>query len=94
MNETATAEDGIIIHLHFASQLNGIAHDNMVVENAVVRYMAISHDQAVVAYHGLTLGGRTAVYGSAFADDRTITDDGQGLFTLELQILRNSAHHR
>ena len=65
----------------------------MVVQQAVVCNVGVRHDQAVVAYHGLTFRCRAAVYGGALADNSVVADDGECILTAELQILRYSTHH-
>ncbi len=38
--------------------------------------MAVGHDQAVAAYHGLALGGCAAVDGHTLTDSGVVTDNG------------------
>ena len=49
--------------------------------------MAISHNQAVVTYYGLTLAGSTTVNCNELADGGVITNDGISLLALKLQVL-------
>jgi len=64
----------------------------MVSQLAVVRDMAVRHDQIVVAEDGdADVGGRRAVDGDEFADGVEVADDHPRLFTAEFQILRGRA---
>ena len=53
--ERSSTDHGIVVDDHFAGTLHGIAHDNIVVHNTIVSHVAVSHDETVVAYDGLTL---------------------------------------
>ena len=65
----------------------------MVVQNTVVRHMAIGHNQIVVTHHGLAFRRRTAMDGAALAHHVAVADDRPCDFAFELQILRDGAYH-
>ena len=90
VHQCTAADDGEIIYFHFAGQLRGVGHDDIVVQDAVVRHMAVSHDEVVVTDDGLSFAGSTAVDRDELTHDVVVTDDGPGLFAVELQVLRYS----
>ena len=59
----------------------------MVVQEAIVRHMAICHDKAVVAYNGFAFRGCAAVDSGELTDSGVIADDSICLFAFELEVL-------
>ena len=53
------------------------AHDNMVLQQAIVGYMDIGHDQAIIAHNGLVPGFGSFVDGYIFPDDGIVTNLGR-----------------
>ena len=51
--------------------------------------MRVGHDEAVIADDSTAFGGGAAVDGNALADGGVVTDDGEGLFTTEFEVLGN-----
>ena len=91
VNERTTADDGEIVHLYLTGQLRGIGHDDIIVQDAVVRHVAISHDEVVVADNGLALAGRPTMDSNELTQHAVVADDGPCLFSTELEVLRYSA---
>ena len=93
MHQCTSADDGVVLHHHFARQLDGVAHDDMVVQEAIVCYVAVCHDEAVIAHDSLALAGGAAMHGCALTDSGVVADNSEGFFALELEVLRNSTHY-
>ena len=91
MDERTAADDGEIIHLHLAGKLGAVRHDDMIMQDTVVRHVAVSHDEVIIADDGLALAERTAMDGDELAEDVIVADESPGLFAVELQVLRDSA---
>ena len=53
MYESATTNHSTIVYDHFTGELCGIGDDHIVAYDTIVCDVAICHDQAVVANHGL-----------------------------------------
>ena len=87
------ANHRIIAHLNLAGELHGVRHDDVVTQHAVVCHVAVGHDQAVVANDGLATRCSSAVNGNKLANRRVVADDGHRFLALELEILRDIAHH-
>jgi hypothetical protein len=54
--------------------------------------MAICHDEVVITDHGLALTERTAMHGHKLSQHTVVADERPGLFSVELQILRDSTN--
>ena len=91
MNKRTATDDGEIVHLHLAGELGTVRHDDMVMQDAVMRHVAVSHDEVIIADDGLALAECTAVNGNELTQDVIVADEGPGLFAVELQILRDSS---
>jgi hypothetical protein len=91
MDERTAADDGEIVHLHLAGELGAVRHDDMIIQDTVVRHVAVSHDEVIIADDGLALAESTAVDGDELTEDVIVADEGPGLFAVELQILRDRA---
>lgn len=90
VHEGAAADDGEVIYFHLAGELSGIGHDDVIMQDTVVRYVAVCHDEVVIADYGLTFAGCTAVDSHELTEHAVIADDGPGLFAAELEILRHT----
>lgn len=89
VDEGAASDDCEVVDVAFAGELGGVAHDDVVAEEAVVGYVAVCHDEAVVADDGFAFGGCAAVDCDAFADVAVVADYDFGLFAAELEVLRD-----
>ena len=87
MHERATADDREVIDLHFSCQLRAIRHNNVVMQDAIMRDVAVRHDQIVGTNDGFPFGSRTTMDGDELTKDTVIADDSPGLFSAELQVL-------
>jgi hypothetical protein len=92
MNQATPADDGVVVYLHLTGYLGGIAYDNIVFQQAIMRHMAIGHDQAIVPDDGTSLGGCAPVYGYTFADGGMVANLGGGYFSHKLQVLRDAGN--
>ena len=91
MHECATADDSEVIDLHFSCQLRAVRHNDVVMQDAIMRDMAVRHDQIVGANDGFSFGSSTAMDGDELTEDTVISDDSPGLFAAELQVLGDTA---
>ena len=91
MHKCATADDREVIDLYLTCQLRAIRHNNVVMQDAIMRDMAVRHDQIVGTDDGFSFGSRTAMDGDELTEDTVIADDGPGLFAAELQVLGDTA---
>ena len=94
VDKSATADHCEIIDHNLAGTLYGIRHDYVVTDHTVVGHMAVGHDQAVAAYHGLALGGCAAVDGHTLTDSGVVTDNGYRFLAAELQVLWRTGDNR
>ena len=84
MHQRTTSNDREVIHFHFAGQLRGIRHDDVVMQDAVVRYMAVGHDEVVITDDGLAFRRCAAMNSDELAQHAVIADDGPGLYQLPI----------
>ena len=91
MHECATADDSEVIDLHLTCQLRAVRHNDVVMQDAIMRDMAVRHDQIVGANDGFSFGSSTAMDGDELTEDTVISDDSPGLFAAELQVLGDTA---
>ncbi len=88
VHDSETAEDGVVVDNHMATQGGGIGHDHVVPQLTVVGDMSVGHQQVVVAdAGGRCILQRAAVDGGEFADHVAITNLQPGLFAGVLFIL-------
>lgn len=90
VDQSAAADDGIVVDSHLASKLGAVGHDHVVADHTVMSHMAVSHDQTVVADNGLAFGRSAAVDGHAFANGSVVADNSDCILAAEFQILRDS----
>lgn len=93
MHERSAANDGEIVYHDFAGELGCVADDDVVADDAVVSYMAVCHDQAVVADNGFAFGVSASVDCDAFAESCVVADDSQSVLAMELEVLGNCADY-
>lgn len=93
VNQRTASDDGEIIYFHFACQLSRIGHDDIIMQDTVMCYMAVSHNEVVIAYDGLTFAERSAVNGNELTEDTVVSDNRPCHFVMEFQILRDSTDH-
>ncbi len=93
VDKAAAADDGEIVDHNFAGELAGVADDHVVAHDAVVRHMAVGHDEAVAAYYSTAFGCCAAVDGHAFAQHCVIAYFCCRLLAAELEVLRYGAYH-
>lgn len=55
--QCSAADDGVVVYDDFACQLCGVGDDDVVAYAAVVCYVRVGHNQAVVAHDGAAFGG-------------------------------------
>ena len=94
MHQCAPAYDSVVVYFHLSGNLGCIPDDDIVFHDTIVRYMRVSHDQAVISYNRLTFGGRSAINRHAFAYCGIITNFSGCDFSLTLQVLWDSGHYR
>lgn len=92
MHEGAATDDGVVLYHYLTRQLYGVGHDDIVVQDAIVRHMAVRHNEAIASDNGFALAERTTMNGSALADGGVVSDDGEGLFAVELKVLRDGSY--
>lgn len=93
MHERAAAYYGKTVHHYFACELGGIADDYVVAHGAVVRNVAVSHDETVVAYGCASACGCASVHGHAFAYGRVVAYYGQCVLAAEFEVLRDGSDY-
>ena len=72
-----------------AGQIGSIGHNDIIPQFAVVRHMAVSHQEVIISYDGYTdICRRGPVDGHIFSDCIVVPDNDPGLFPFEFQILR------
>ena len=91
MHDDTAADDGPVANGDVAAELNGVGHDYVVAEGAVVCNVRIGHDQAIGAHIGTTSGVGTAIECGEFADHGAVADDKCRVFAAKFQILGNRA---
>ena len=91
MHKCATADDREVIDLYLTCQLRAVRHNDVVMQDAIMRDMAVRHDQIVRSNDGFSFRSRTAMDGDELTQDTVIADDGPGLFAAELQVLGDTA---
>ena len=91
MDECPSSDDGEVVNFHFSSELCGVGHDDIVVKDAVVRDVAVRHDEVVVSDDGFSLGGCSAMDGDELPEYAVVADNGEGLLAAVFEILRYGA---
>ena len=91
VNERTTSDDGEIFHLHFTRQLGGVGHDDVIMQDTIVRHMTVRHDEVVVSDDGFSLGGCSAMDGDELPEYAVVADNGEGLLAAVFEILRYGA---
>jgi hypothetical protein len=94
VDECAAAYDGIVFHYHFAGELGGVGHNDVVFYLHIVSHMAVCHNKAIIAHFGFAFGGGTAMDGGTLSKNGVVADKGVGQFALELQVLGYCSHYR
>ena len=83
---------GEILHNYVPGKGDSVGQDGVVMNDNVVSYMHISHQQVVISYHRAHPAAlRAAVDGYKFPDAVAVADDGLGLFAFVLFVLRGHA---
>ena len=90
VHEGASTDDGEVIDYDLSGQLGGIGHDDVIAQLAVVCDVAVRHDEVVVTDDGFAFTEGSAVHGNELTDVAVVPDDGPGLFTVELKVLRDA----
>lgn len=93
MHERSSADDGVVIHNDLARQLRGVGHNDIIMQDTVVRHVAVSHNEVVVANDGFSLARRSAMDCDELTEDTVVADDSVCLLAAELEILRYAADH-
>jgi hypothetical protein len=76
----ASADNSEIVHLHFTSQLRAVGHNDIIVQNAIMRDMAVRHNKIIGTDDGLAFRSRAAVDSNELAEDTVVAYDSPGLF--------------
>src|SRR5262245_40554087 len=92
MDAAQPTEKSEVADLDVAADRGGLGHDDVVADVAIMRDVAIAHDQAVIADRG----DRPAAHGAAmqrcvFTNDVVVADDELGWLALVGEILRGAA---
>jgi len=83
------------MHHDFAGNAGGIGHHHVVADDAIVRDVAVGHEEAAIAEPCSAALARTAVHRDAFTQPVVVPDFGIGqAIRLELEVLRVAADHR
>jgi hypothetical protein len=90
--QAASAYDSMVVYLHLAGYLSGIAYNNIVFKQTIVSHMAIGHNQAIITDDGTPFGGCASVYRYTFSDGCMVTNLGCGNFAHKLQVLGNTGN--
>ena len=93
MHESTASYHCPVAYLYFTSQLNGIRHDYIVAQLAIMSYMAVSHYKAVVANDCFTFRSCASMNGYELTNAGVVANDGETVFALKLEVLRDVAHY-
>src|ERR1700748_1575644 len=78
-----------------AGQLHGIGNNYIIANNAVMCYVGIGHQQAIVTYGGGVFIKRgTAVQRNTFADNGIIANSYRAGLAFVFQVLRRGRNYR
>ena len=88
MNTGLAADNSPVLNHYMACHHGGICHDNIVAQHAVVGYMHIGHQKAVITDAGVFPFTGSPMNGAELMDFRPVTDDSVALFPGKFQILR------
>src|SRR5690606_30513430 len=82
----------MVAHFAMPRERRLVGHDHVVSNDAIMRNMAIGHEEAPVADAGRAAAVvGAAVHGHAFADAATLADHERRLATLVRKVLRRAA---
>jgi hypothetical protein len=88
-----TANDGVVAYFHMAGQLYRVGKYYVVAQDAVVRNMGISHQQAVAAYYSLHFILSAPVYRYTLTDGGIVPNLYNRFFAFKLQVLGHGTQH-
>ena len=92
MHARQAADDRVVFDHDVPRQRRVVGHDHAVADDAVVRHVAIGHDQAFRSHAGFAVVERRAIQRGAFADHGVFPHREPRRAALVLQILRLAAH--
>jgi hypothetical protein len=88
-------EDYLAFHLHMAPEKDGVCHDDVVFQMAIMGDVRTCHEEVVVSDDGLAPAAcRAGVNGDKFPDDVAVPDDERAVLALEFEVLRVGANDR
>ena len=88
VNTGLAADNRPVLHHYMACHHGGICHDDIVAQHAVVGYMHIGHQKAVITDAGVFPFTGSPMNGAELMDFRPVTDDSVALFPGKFQVLR------
>jgi hypothetical protein len=93
VNGAHAADDGIIANHHMTGHLGIVTENTVIANNAVVRNVAVSHDQAVVSHLCGPTVAAAAVNGHKFTDGRIVSNLYRGFFAFIFQVLGDGRYY-
>lgn len=91
MNQAVPGDDRTIPDFHMTSEQGTINQNDMVADAAVVRYVAVNHEEIMIADGGGSVLTIASVNGNAFAKDIVVANHGPGFFVMIADVLRGLA---
>ena len=76
-----------------SAKLNAVGDDDVIAHDAVVSNVHVGHQQTVTAHFCLTAMRGATIHGHAFAQYRSIADDGKRRLAVILQVLRGRTNN-
>ncbi len=89
-----TLDNDVVLQFHVTGQVDVIGNYDVVPEFAVVGYVRVGHQQALLTDPGDAGRGSAPVDGHVFPNGSAITDLGQGVLSAKLQVLGNRGDDR
>ncbi len=95
LNSGHTADDHVTSNFNMTGKVNGIGHDDIIIHDAVMSDMSVSHKHAVRANAGFTSPLHSASVNSyTLTNAVIITNSGVGFFSLIRGVLRFATYDR
>ena len=77
----------MVVYDDFAGELSGVADDDVVAHDTVMRDVAAFHEEIAAANNGFAFGCRATVDGDVLTDFVVVPNDGECVFAAELEVL-------
>src|SRR5690349_6718931 len=89
MQRAGSADDSPVVDGDMSCHLHGVHKNAVVADHAIMRYVNVGHQEAILPDGGFEFVGGPAADGDELAYDGIVTDMRLGFFAGELQILRH-----